>query len=292
MEFSYLIVTNNRVADLSKTLDTIYSSIDLQKEEVLVYIDACEATELLRTSYPWVRWFSGTKKISASPARAFLYPKALGTYLIGLDDDAHIITSNHKEVLRTLFSNSKVGILAFKEVKGIFESDVEALEEVGTKVWCYPTNDFIGCGFAIRKEVYDATRGFPTWVDIYGEEPCVSFEVLDLGYEIWFTNQIAVNHRIDRDKRKLQGKNYFRFEKQLQNSFFTFLNYYPQPFLPIVKLFYHNFKKYALQDGTYFRLYFKVIANIILNYQQKKKFRKPISVKTLDKIRALKSLTY
>ncbi|MGL2988096.1 glycosyltransferase family 2 protein [Flavobacterium sp. RSSA_27] len=292
MEFSYLIVTHDRVTDLTKTLEIIRQNIDLLNEEVLVYIDACEATEYLRVHYPWVRWFSGKTRISASPARAFLYPKAMGTYLIGLDDDAHIITSNYKELLRELFADQKVGVLAFKEVRGLFKNDAEALEKVSDFEKNHETNDFIGCGFAIKKTVYDATRGFPTWIDIYGEEPCMSFEVMELGYELWFTNTIAVNHRIDIEQRKLQGKNYFRFEKQLENSFFIFLNYYPKPFWPILKLLHHNFKKYALHDFVYFKTYFRTLKNIIFSYSSKKKYRQPISKATLQKNRALQSLVY
>lgn len=292
MEFSYLIVTHNRVADLIQTLTVLYQSFDANEDEVLVYIDACESTEQIRDQFSWVKWFSGNKRISASPARAFLYPQAKGKYLIGLDDDAHIITSDYKEKLQTLFKNPKIGVLAFKEVKGIFSNDDEALSKVENTSKFYETNDFIGCGFAIKKAVYDATRGFPTWIDIYGEEPCVSLEVMDLGYELWFTNQIAVNHRVDLVQRKVQGKNYFRFQKQLQNSFFIFLNYYPKPLLPIVKFLYHNFKKYALKDTTYFKLYFQALKHIFVNYRQKKQFRKPVTDTVLQKVRNMKSLSY
>lgn len=292
MEFSYLIVTHGRVVDLSQTLKVIYPTLDVNKDEVLVYIDACESTEQIRDQFPWVRWFSGHKRISASPARAFLYPQAKGKYLIGLDDDAHIITSDYKEKIRALFAQPKIGVLAFKEVKGIFYNDDEALSKVENTSKFYETNDFIGCGFAIRKDVYDATRGFPTWIDIYGEEPCLSLEVMDIGFELWFTNQIAVNHRVDLVKRKLQGKNYFRFQKQLQNSFFIFLNYYPKPLLPIVKLLFHNLKKYGLKDITYMKLYIQALKHIFVNYRQKKQFRKPVTDAVLQKIRTSKPLSY
>jgi hypothetical protein len=67
----------------------------------------------------------------------------------------------------------------------------------------------------------EKTNGFRTWIDIYGEEPCLSIEVLDLDFGHLYTNQVAVNHRVDGAKRKLQGKNYFRFENT--NSSWIFL---------------------------------------------------------------------
>ncbi|AMA49815.1 glycosyltransferase family 2 protein [Flavobacterium covae] len=292
MEFSYLIVTHNRTDDLSKTLLILKQAIDLKNDEVLVYIDACPETETLKEEFSWVKWYSGKTRISASPARAFLYPHAMGKYLIGLDDDAHLISTNYKEQIRTLFTTSVIGILAFKEVKGIFKTDQAALDSYQEPVQWYETNEFIGCGFAIKKSVYEKTKGFPVWIDIYGEETCLSLEVLNLGYEIWYTNQIIVNHRVDLIKRKKQGKNYYRFQKQLQNTFFIFLNYYPQPAVSILKLLLHNLKKYALQDVMFFKLYCKALHYIFINYKKKKKFRKPIAITTIDKIRKVKSLTY
>lgn len=292
MVFSYLIVTHNRVEDLSKTLANIYSKIDINNDEVLVYIDACEETEKFRDKYPWVYWYSGTKRISASPARAFLYNKAKGRYLIGLDDDAHIITPNHKKIIQKLFENPKIGVLAFKEVRGIYESDQDAISKIEKNEILYETNDFIGCGFAIKKVVYDATRGFPIWIDIYGEEPCLSLEVMNIGYELWYTNQIAVNHRVDLEKRKLQGKNYFRFQKQLKNSFFIYYNYYEKPWFKISKLIFHNFKKYALSDIKYFKLFCSTIVDIAVDFNVKSKFRMPLQESVLKSITFKKGLKY
>ncbi len=44
MDISFLIVTRNRPVDLRITLDTLKKMIDLDKHEVLVFIDGCEQT--------------------------------------------------------------------------------------------------------------------------------------------------------------------------------------------------------------------------------------------------------
>ena len=93
--------------------------------------------------------------------------------------------------------NPNVGILAFEEIKGRFESDREALKVSEKDKVEFLTAEFIGCGFAIRKSVYMKTNGFPIWIDIYGEESCVSMEVMSKGYDILFSNQIKINHRVD-----------------------------------------------------------------------------------------------
>jgi GT2 family glycosyltransferase len=150
----------------------------------------------------------------------------------------------------------------------------------------------VGCGFAIRKEVYEKTNGFPVWIDIYGEESCLAIEVLDLGYEIHYDNSIIVNHRVDKKKRLAQGRNYFRFEKQLKNTIFYYVVYYPNPMLKIARLLFHNFKKYALQDLKYFYLFWKSIFIAFKEMVYVLKYRKPVKKSTMQKIKTLKGIKY
>jgi GT2 family glycosyltransferase len=291
MEISFLIVTKNRPEELEFTLTKLQIYYDSSCHEVLVLIDGCPETEVIKEKYPWVQWYSLKESISASPARNFLYQKAIGEILIGLDDDANLISEKPIETIQSYFNaNQNLGILAFKEVKGIFKSNSEINLENEKEEFL--TTEFIGSGFAIRKKVYDETNGFPIWMDIYGEETCVSLEVMDLGYDILYSNQVAVNHRIDVEKRKLQGKNYFRFQKQLQNSFRIYLVYYQYPLKKITKLLFHNFKKYALSDWIYFKLFFKAVVNMFLVFFVVMKFRKSINNVTLLKLKQLQSIKY
>lgn len=293
MDVSIVIVTKNRAEALAFTLNKVQKLIDSSKHEVLVFIDGCKATELIKKDFPWVKWFGVTKSIGASPARNQLYKNAIGTILIGLDDDAHPITTNFIEKCTVLFeSNSKLGIIAFQEVRGVFESDVLALEQAEKGVFFYQTNDFIGCGFAIKNDVYQKTNGFPLWMDIYGEETCVAYEVLDGNYEIIYDNSIIVNHRVNKIQRQQQGKYYFRFQKQLKNTIFFFLVYRKNPLKLIFKTVFHNFKKYAFKDFTYFKLFWVAMFQVVFHFFSVLKFRKPIKNATLQKIKQLQSLKY
>ena len=293
MEVSLLIVTKNRPNELRLTLNKLKTNIDLTIHEVLVFIDGCSETETLINEFDWVSWEVSEKSISASPARNKLYQKAIGKFFIGFDDDAHPVNANFIQLVTAKFiSDSEIGIIAFQEIKGVFNSDNEVLENSNRTKENYFVSDFIGSGFTIRKDVYQQTNGFPNWIDIYGEEPCLSIEVLDLGFKILYTSEIVVNHRINRENRLLQGKNYFRFEKQLKNVFYYYLVYYPNPMLKIIKLLYHNFKKYGLKDFTYFRLYFKSIFIVMGNLFYILKYRKPVKTATLKRMRTFKSIQY
>lgn len=293
MEISMLIVTKNRPDDLEITLNRLMGLLDLTRHEVLVFIDGCKKTEMLIAKYQWVQWENSAISISASPARNKLYKKAKGIIFIGLDDDAHPLSEDFITQTQSFFlENEKIGIIAFQEIRGIFISDKDALIMAVPKMDSYPTNDFVGCGFAIKKEVYDSTNGFPVWMDIYGEESCLAIQVLDLGYEIHYYNTIIVNHRIDRNKRLSQGRNYFRFEKQVKNTIFYYVVYYPNPTLKIAKLLFHNFKKYGLYNLTYFKLFWGAIFIATKELRAILQFRKPVQKSTLQKLKTLKVIKY
>jgi GT2 family glycosyltransferase len=293
MEITILIVTKNRVAELEITLQRLMNFLDLNVHEVLVFIDYCQKTNALISKYPWVIWEYSDKSIGASPARNKLYKKAKGKILIGLDDDSHPLEKQFIAQTEAVFlENKNIAIIAFQEIRGVFLSDEVALSNSEKSIQKYVTSDFVGSGFAIRKEVYDQTRGFPEWIDIYGEESCLAIEAMDLGYEIWYDNTIKINHRIDRQKRLLQGRNYFRFERQLRNTIYYFMVYYPNPFLKIAKLLFHNFKKYAIQDWNYFRLFCKAVFVACTSIFYILKFRKQIKNSTFQKIKILKGIKY
>jgi GT2 family glycosyltransferase len=291
MDISFLIVTKNRSEELQYTLSEIHKIREGNHHEVLVFIDGCTETEKIQSQFPWVQWTVSKESISASPAREILYKKAVGEIFIGLDDDAHLISENPIPTIKKYFDdNQNLGILAFKELKGLLKDPSKELLAIQKEE--FSTTEFIGCGFAIRKSVYFQTNGFPVWIDIYGEESCVSIEVLDLNYEIRYTNQVAVNHRVDFQKRKLSGKNYFRFQKQLQNSFRIYIVYYRTPVRIILRLLWHNFKKYALSDVTYFKMYWQAVGNMIYNIPMVLKRRKKMTLSTQHQLKTLKGITY
>ncbi|WP_396597058.1 glycosyltransferase family 2 protein [Dokdonia sp. R86516] len=292
MDISFLIVTRNRPVDLRITLDRLKKIIDLDSHEVLVFIDGCEQTHPLIAEYDWVHWITTDQSISASPARNELYRLAKGRIFVGLDDDAHPISPDFTVEIESRFrKNRNLGILAIQEVRGLFETDEEALSQ-SIDGASYQTNDFVGCGFAIKKEVYDAINGFPLWMDIYGEESAVAIEVMDAGYDILYDYNLKVNHRVNVQKRKVMGRNYFRFEHQLRNVLNYYLVYYPKPARRILRTLLHNFRKYALSDWTYFKAYWRVLIGTLLNIKSTLSYRKPVQLYTIEKRKQLRDLKY
>tara|TARA_R100000353_G_scaffold176126_2_gene149422 strand:+ start:15583 stop:16479 length:897 start_codon:yes stop_codon:yes gene_type:complete len=290
MEISICIVSKNRKIELQKTLSILASCIDITKHEVLVFLDGCtDNSSKLAREFPWVKWTTIAKSVGASKARSLLFIKASGKYIIGFDDDAHPIQPDFIEKCIAIFQrHPKVGIIAFKEITGVYNKE-DLTKQANQSLIEYPCSEFVGCGFAVRSDVYNATRGFPEWIDIYGEENCLSIEVLSKNYTILYTNAIAVNHRINVQNRLEQGKNYFRFGKQLKNSTFYYFVYYPNPIKKIGKLYYHNLNKYALTDFKYLKIFFKTFFLCIFKLPLLMKYREPVD---LDVIKLKESLPF
>lgn len=290
MEISICIVSKNRKSALQKTLSILAGSIDNHGHEILVFLDGCQdGSNALLKEFPDFQWFESSRSIGASPARRVLFAAAKGTIIIGFDDDAHPLQTDFIERTKQLFvENPKVAVLAFEEIKGVFPDDQAALEHHIPEQE-YLCGSFVGCGFAIQRKVYDQTAGFPEWMDIYGEEGCVSIQIINLGYDILYTSKISVNHRVDRQQRKIGGSNVFRFERQLCHLALYFLVFYPTHLLPRkwAKLFWHNFKKYALKDRKFFIAYLKGIAQFLLKFLKVLPFRKPVAKATIEKINNL-----
>lgn len=294
MQASILIVSKNRKEDLVKTLSVLGLLINKPKVEVLVFLDGCtDGSEDIVEELKWVKFFISEKSIGASTARNKIYPLASSEIIIGLDDDAHPLSTDFISQIESLFAkNLNVGILAFEEIRGVFASDEIALAQSENKKKEFFCSEFIGCGFAIRKSVYMVTNGFPVWIDIYGEESCVAIEVLAKGFEILYTNDIKINHRVNKEQRNLSKRNYFKFGKQLKNSTYYFLVYYPLPLSNILKLYWHNFKKYALTDREYFKIYFKTILIVIVYIPEILKYRNPVDKSLIIKMRQLSALKF
>ncbi|MGB3776367.1 MAG: glycosyltransferase family 2 protein, partial [Leeuwenhoekiella sp.] len=265
-------------------------AIDKTKHEVLVFLDGCDdnSNELL-SQFPTYNWLESSKSIGVSPARRILFEAAQGEILIGFDDDAHPLQQGFIDITKQLFlDNQNVAVLSFEEIKGIYDNDhVALMNHIPDQ--SYLCNSFVGCGFAIRNDIYKQTAGFPEWMDIYGEEGCLSIEIIDKGYGILYTSEISVNHRVDRQYRQTKGGNVFRFERQLCNMALYFLVFYPANRLPRkwIKLFWHNFKKYALTDFNFFKAYVRGVFRFLLKVFQAWPARNPVSKSTVKKINSL-----
>ena len=161
IEASILIVSKNRKSELEKTISILETFIDKEKHELLVFLDGCNDNSIaLKKKKSWILWEVSNTNIGASRARNILYKQAKGEILIGLDDDAHPLSENFIDKVKQIFKEfENVGVIAFNEIRGVFESDEEALKE-NLESKEYICSEFVGCGFAIKKKCISVYKWF------------------------------------------------------------------------------------------------------------------------------------
>lgn len=125
---------------------------------------------------------------------------ATGEYILVLDDDScpHDADTLDRLVAR-LDNNPRIGVLA---------CHIETPDGVPQWKWHLPKEHcfgispfFIGCGFAIRRGLFEKIGWYPENFFIYQNEIDVSFKVRMQGYEIYYDPECRVVHRGIPDER-------------------------------------------------------------------------------------------
>jgi GT2 family glycosyltransferase len=259
---SICIVSYNRKAELKLTLEKILERIDTDTE-VIVGLDGCSDGSIdLKSDFPNVIWMEFPNHVGASTARRAIYEKAKGDYIFGFDDDSHPVTEDFIEkAIQTFRENNSLGIVAFRIFNGIQLPESQLMDMgIGSSYAC---SEFAGCGYAITRKAYEATGGFPDWMNIYGEEAYVSLRAFECGYRLIYEPSILVHHRVDRQARKSEGYQKFRFGLQLRNNLVLFLNLYPFPMniRSCIKCVLHNMYKYGFKSISWHMLFLRSLRN-------------------------------
>ena len=128
-------------------------------------------------------------------------------YTVGIDNDA-VFESTHalKKVVDLLDNNPGVGALSFR-IKNFYTGKDDELS------WVYPkmltacrekqflSTRFVGCGHAIRRDVFETTGGYDEKLFFYWEETDLSYRIINAGYSILYYPEIIVRHKVSPEAR-------------------------------------------------------------------------------------------
>jgi GT2 family glycosyltransferase len=281
-EFSLAIITRNRKEDLRLTLGRTLEWFSTVKNEILVYDDASTDGTYsdLRNEFPQVRWFCGHSQVGGSIARRNLYSHVRGKIILGLDDDAEILSRNVCDLVQNYFANdNRCGIISFRIYwgKGLPSSVHDLLDNNDPPFIC---RDFGAGACAIRRACYLDIDGYPDWLkNIYGEETVLSVNAYRLGWTVHYLPAVLVHHRVDTEARKKDRKRrYFSFKSQLSNQLKIAAICYPLRKLPnfYFRILWHNFWKYAVRSKMYIP-YLASVWNFLCQVPIIIRNRKPLS---------------
>lgn len=195
-----LILDNNQTNNLEQKISNIFSKENIR-----------------------IKYYNDGKNYGVCLGRNYLIQKASGDILITLDDDIEIKEDINMFILKIekYFENEKIGCLAFKIINYYTQKQLRHEIPHGNKKINFDKNlktyYFIGAGHAIRKKIYSLIGDYPKDLGIYGgEERDLAFRILESGYEILYTVDLLIYHKVALGGRlKVKQKNFYMYRNYL-----------------------------------------------------------------------------
>lgn len=229
---SLIILNYNRKDEVLYTLDNIFSSNkNTPFEVILIDQNSTDGSqEAIKTKFPQVILYCSDINLGVAGGRNKGAELANGDIFIVIDDDAHFNTFNSLEKIKNLFNkDSEIGIIGFK----ILGKDNKIRDWVYNSLSlkhsdkAFYTQQFVGCGHAIRADLFRKINGYSESLFFWGEEIEFCLKTYrDTDYKIIYHPSIEVIHRVSQLSR-YHWKTDRTFYKS-RNRFALILNYYPK----------------------------------------------------------------
>lgn len=193
---SIVVLNFNRVKETAFTIEHLIYLKSLKPDIEIIAVDNASSDE----TWEYLEKKTDHVKIMRMPSNIGIEAinracvKALGEYVLVLDDDSHPVDRACLDRIIQLFdSEGNIGAIACR---------IESASGKRVREWHLPDNDeycqspaFIGCGFAIRKKLFERTGFFPADFFLYQNEIEVAIRIRLAGYEIVFDPLCRVVHR-------------------------------------------------------------------------------------------------
>lgn len=228
--FTILITTKNRKNDLAFTLEKINYLLEDANVTCIICNDGSsdDTASFLRTNYPSIQLIQNQESKGLIYSRNRLLSMVTTDFAISLDDDAHFVTKNPLEFIKTHFEeNTNCGLLALRIFWGFEEPNFIVSNEKSHRV-----QGFVGCAHVWRMKAWREIPSYPEWFVFYGEEDFASYQLFKKKWEIHYLPEVLVNHRVDVKSRKNNADYVIRLRRSLRSGWFLFFLFYPISIIP------------------------------------------------------------
>lgn len=197
---SVVVITQNRKNDLRRCIQSIFSQQD-ENFEVLVIDNASQdgTCEMLARDFPDVHIHRSETNLGVPGGRNLGFKNAAGNICITIDDDAEFMQPDSIRHVRRYFEeDSALACISFQILEGSERKVAQKfVPRRDRKIFSVDTEGalFCGTGFAVRRDMFLELGGFWEMLAPYfGEEPDLSYRMLERGYKILHTVQVPVLH--------------------------------------------------------------------------------------------------
>ncbi len=271
-KLSIVFLNYNRLAETRRTVAHLRDILANRKDTQVLAVNngSDDGTRAyLRTQAHWLTLVDMDQNMGIAGLNEG-FKQAGGEYILVLDDDSHPRdNATLDRIIACLDTRPQVGIVAC-----CIESD----SGQPARTWHLPEKDmpgpsmaFVGCGFAIRRDLFERVGWYPERFFLYQNEMEVAIRVMQQGCQIRYEPDCRVVHRESRVGRTNWRRVYF----PTRNTIWIIRRYFPFPdatYLIVSRLCMGLVR--AIQSGE-FRWYHKAVRDA---------FKEPIEPEVLPQL--------
>lgn len=197
-KLSIVFLNYNRFQDTVKTVGQLKKLCYCRKDIEIIAIDNSSkdgTPQFLESQSDWIVSLFLKENLGIEGLNHG-FKVATGEYILVLDDDSHPLNINTVDLLiESLDRDANVGAIACK---------IESEDGKAFQTWHIPDSKttsfsespaFVGCGFAIRRELFKKIGWFPGIYFLYQNEIDVAIKIRKLGYKICYDPRCTIIHR-------------------------------------------------------------------------------------------------
>jgi GT2 family glycosyltransferase len=281
MLVSVIIVTRNRSSNVSCCLDSIMTQGYTQKEIIVVDNASTDGSaEMIRTRYPSVTVLTQQANMGAAEGRNIGIRRARGDVCICVDDDTELLDNRAIEQCLVYFARDpKLACVSMRVIDQHGAIVTKLIPRRDRKVITEDTPGalFSATGFAMRRNAFfDAGEFWNMLSPYFGEEPDLSYRLIEKGYNILLTPHISVRHHESPNERYAGRRLYYG----TRNTPWFALRSLPwYSVIGLTILTWGYFFLVALKDWQ-LGIFFKAIAESLHRLPEVYRIRQPISQRT------------
>lgn len=224
INLSVVFLNYNRLKETRKTTLYLKEILSNHKNVEVIAVDNAstdKSQEFLKSQKDWLTVVEMQKNVGIAGLNEG-FKKASGEYILVLDDDSHPYDETTIDlIINILDENADVGVVACQ---------IEFSDGSPFRTWHIPGTDqagesmaFVGCGFAIRRNLFESVGWFPEEFFLYQNEVEVAIRVALKGYKIWYEPKCRVVHR------EYPKRNWRQVYFPTRNSIWIIRRYFPYP---------------------------------------------------------------